>query len=56
MAATFVTKEPVEKTVPKERLEEDVRLRIKAGAIKSWIEEESDKWILCTEWNVIGEQ
>ena len=56
MAATVTTKEPFEKSVTKEQLDEEIRLRIKAGAIKSWVEEESDKWILYTEWNVIGEQ
>ncbi len=56
MAATITTQEPFEKSITREQLDEEVRLRIKAGAIKSWVEEKADKWILNTEWNVIGEQ
>ena len=39
-----------------ETFPEEIRLWIKAGAIKSWMEEEQDEWVLYTEWNVIGEQ
>jgi len=56
MAATVTTKEVFQKSVTKGELEKEVQLRIKAGAIRSWIEEAPDKWTLCTEWNVIGEQ
>jgi hypothetical protein len=56
MAATIITKEPFPKTVTKEQIEEEISLRIKAGAIRSWVEEQTDNWMLCTEWNVIGEQ
>ena len=53
---TVVTREPVLPEVSQEELEREVRLRIKAGAIRCWVETDTggDRW-LCTEWNVIGE-
>ena len=56
MAATVITKEPFDIDVTRAELEVEVELRIKAGAIKSWIEKEADQWVLYTEWNVIGQQ
>jgi len=56
MPATIQTKEVFSANTPTKRLDEEVRLRIKAGAIKSWYEKQSEQWILYTEWNVIGEQ
>ena len=57
MAATIPTKEIFEKTGPcEEQLKEEIRLRIKAGAITSKAVDEGDKCVLVTEWNVIGEQ
>ena len=56
MPATIQTKEVFPAATSKERLDEEVRLRIKAAAIRSWYEEGSGQWILYTEWNVVGEQ
>jgi hypothetical protein len=54
--ATVTTREEFDKTISRPELEEEVRLRIKAGAIRSRIEDAGGKWIIVTEWNVIGEQ
>ncbi len=56
MPATVTTKESFPLSTSEVHLNEEVRLRIKAGAIKCWYEEKSDGFILFTEWNVIGEQ
>jgi hypothetical protein len=56
MPATIQTKEIFPAKTKTERLDKEVSLRIKAGAIKSWYEKKAGKWILYTEWNVIGEQ
>ncbi len=56
MSATTTTKELFPKTtVSKQQVETDRDLRIKAGAIRSTIQEDATNWILVTEWNVIGE-
>lgn len=55
MPATVITKEPFEKNVKKEDLEEEIRLRIKAGAIRCWVEETENGLVLHTEWNVFGQ-
>ena len=56
MAATITTKEPFDKGVTKKEVEAERKLRIQAGAIRSWMEKDEDRWVLYTEWNVIGEQ
>jgi hypothetical protein len=55
MPATVTTTEYFAKDVKKEQLETERKLRIKAGAIRSWSEESADGWVLYTEWNVIGQ-
>lgn len=56
MPATITTEEHFEKTVTEEEMEEARRLRILAGAIRSWVDERDEEWVLYTEWNVIGGQ
>lgn len=57
MPGTFTSKENFEAGITTAQMDEEVRLRIKAGAIKSWYEGgEAAGWTLYTEWNVIGEQ
>lgn len=56
MPSTFTSKEYFSAEVTEIKLDEEVRLRIKAGAIRSWYEKnEKQGWILYTEWNVLGE-
>jgi hypothetical protein len=55
MSATVTTKEIFPASTSEARLDEEVRLRIKAGAIRSWYEMVNEEYILYTEWNVIGE-
>ena len=55
MTATVVTKEPFRDASDSE-LEREKELRIKAGAIRSWVEVVDNEKILFTEWNVIGQQ
>lgn len=55
MAATVTTKEPVTDDVTEEQLEAEKTLRIQAGAIRSYVERVDGKRLLCTEWNVIGQ-
>lgn len=56
MAATITTKETFPSSVPKKSMDEEVRLRMASGAIRSTYELIGDEWVLSTEWNVIGEQ
>lgn len=55
MAGTVITKEIVEDGTDAARLEREIELRIKAGAIRARVEEQDGQTILITEWNVIGE-
>jgi hypothetical protein len=56
MAATVTTKELVGLDTSQQRIDEEIRLRIKAGAIKCWTETGQSFITIFTEWNVIGEQ
>lgn len=56
MPASVTTKEIFPATTNELQLKEEVKLRLKAGAIKSWYERSPENFILFTEWNVIGEQ
>ena len=56
MAATIITKESFPISVAKKNMDEEVRLRLASGAIRSSYEKSNDEWILSTKWNVIGEQ
>ncbi len=57
MAGTFKTVEKFEAGISKDRMDKEVQLRLKAGAIKSsYTGSEADGWTLTTEWNVLGEQ
>lgn len=56
MTATVTTKETFSKTkTSQDQIDEEKRLRIKAGAIRATIENGDEMWTLTTEWNVIGE-
>lgn len=56
MPATVVTREKIATDVSDEALERERTLRIKAGAIRVWVEATPlGGRELCTEWNVIGE-
>jgi hypothetical protein len=55
MPSTVTTNEQYPLTTDEKCLEEEVKLRVKAGAIRSWFEKNSEHWTLYTEWNVIGE-
>lgn len=56
MPATVTTKEEFDKSIPRESLEKEVELRILAGAIRSKIVDLGNKWVIETEWNVVGQQ
>ena len=56
MPATVTTKEEFDKNISRESLEEEVELRILAGAIRSKVIDHGNKWIIETEWNVFGQQ
>jgi len=56
MPATVTTREIFEGSISEEKIQEESNLRIKAGAIRSNFSKEDRRWILVTEWNVIGEQ
>lgn len=55
MPATVTTKEIFPATTDEVQLKEEVKLRLKAGAIRSWYERSPENLTLFTEWNVIGE-
>lgn len=56
MPATIITIEKFAASNPRARIDAEIKLRLKAGAIKSWVDKNEPKWTLKTEWNVIGEQ
>jgi hypothetical protein len=55
MPSTVVTKEPLADNVSEEDVKREIRLRLKAGCVRSWVQTEAGRRILCTEWNVIGD-
>lgn len=56
MPATVTTRELFSKsTTTRAQVEAERSLRIKAGAIRSSIEDDGTNWVLITEWNVIGQ-
>lgn len=56
MPSTFKTEEKFAAGITEAQIKEEVRLRIKAGAINCKYEgNKSNGWTLYTEWNVIGE-
>ena len=55
MPATIITSEKFDASIPRKRIDAEIQLRIKAGAIRSWIEAAEPKWTLKTEWNVLGQ-
>lgn len=56
MPATVTTTETFPPTTPKADIDGEIQLRMKAGAIRSWVDKTAPKWTLKTEWNVVGEQ
>jgi len=54
MPATVTTREEFDRTLPREKLEKHVDLVIRAGAIRSQIEDPGSRWVIVTEWNVLG--
>jgi hypothetical protein len=56
MPATVITREKIAAGVTAEALERERKLRLKAGAIRVWVEATPlGGTDLCTEWNVIGD-
>jgi hypothetical protein len=56
MPATTTTRELFPKaTVTHDQVVKEQALRIKAGAIRSSIQDDGTNWVLVTEWNVIGQ-
>lgn len=57
MPATVTTEETFAAGTTQTQMDAEVRLRMKAGAIRSWYKgSEAEGWTLYTEWNVLGEQ
>jgi hypothetical protein len=57
MPATIETYEKFPRGIAEPRLQEEQRLRLKAGAITSTYRgAERTGWTLTTVWNIIGEQ
>jgi hypothetical protein len=54
LPATVKTTESFPGSVSKEAMDREVELRLRAGAIRSSHRKRGGKWILTTEWNVIG--
>lgn len=56
MPATTNTIEKFPGNTPKSQIEEEQKLKIQAGAIKSIISGgETEEWVLTTTWNVLGQ-
>ena len=56
MPATIITTETFDPSIDRARIDREIELRLKAGAIRSSIDEDEPKWSVKTEWNVFGEQ
>lgn len=56
MPATFITTETFDPSTDQARIDYEIQLRLKAGAIRSWVDQSAPKWTLKTEWNIFGEQ
>lgn len=56
MPATVTTKELFPLNTPQTGIDEEIQMRIGAGAIRSWSENGIDAITLFTEWNIIGQQ
>ena len=56
MPATIITTEMFDPGIDRASIDREIQLRLRAGAIRSWVDENAPKWTLKTEWNVIGEQ
>lgn len=55
MTATISTTEMFSKLeLTRSQVETEVKLRVKAGSIKAYVEESGDNWVLKTEWSVVG--
>lgn len=54
LPATVTTTESFPASVGEQAIAREVELRIRAGAIRSAPRKQGNKWILTTEWNVIG--
>ena len=54
LPATVTTTESFPGSVKEEAIVREIDLRIRAGAIRSTRKKQGNKWILTTEWNVIG--
>jgi hypothetical protein len=52
--ATITTNETFPATATAARLDREVDLRLRAGAIRCTYRRQGGKWIMKTEWNVIG--
>jgi hypothetical protein len=52
--ATITTNETFPATAATARLDREVDLRLRAGAIRCTYRRQGEKWIMKTEWNVIG--
>ena len=55
MPATIITTETFDPSTPQATIDAEIQLRMKAGAIRSKVDESAPKWTLKTEWNVIGD-
>lgn len=53
---TVVTREPIGGDVDDAALNREIVLRIRAAAVRCWVEKDDygQRW-LCTEWNIIGQ-
>jgi hypothetical protein len=56
MPATIITTEKFDAKTTKKAIDKEIELRLRAGAIRSWVDASEPKWTLKTEWNVFGEQ
>ncbi len=54
--ATLITRELLPKSAKAPQIEKLIKLRLKAGCIRCWIEDKDGQKFLLTEWNIIGQQ
>ena len=53
MGATKIVTENLDASWPRSRVEAEIQLRIQAGAVRAWIDDDGPKWTLKSEWTII---
>ena len=54
LPSTVTTTESFPASTPENRLDLEIQLRLRAGALRATYERQGSQWVMMTEWSVIG--